>query len=67
MYQRLREVSLYLETAGLEHRIERRIALQRLAGSDSIAPLEVLLETLAPVRPAILRNGARTGAGVSGR
>jgi hexosaminidase len=51
MYQRLREVSLYLETAGLEHRIERRIALQRLAGSDSIAPLEVLLETLAPVRP----------------
>jgi hexosaminidase len=51
MYLRLQAVSHHLELLGLTPVSQRRAVLERLVGEPSIGPLEVLLESLAPVRP----------------
>jgi hexosaminidase len=51
MYRRLQAVSLHLELLGVSPHAQRRATLERLAGASSAGALEILLESLAPVRP----------------
>lgn len=48
MYRRLRVESLRLEALGLTHLTHEAASLRALAGTDQIASLEVLADTLAP-------------------
>jgi hexosaminidase len=51
MYRRLQAISAHLELLGVSPRTQRRAALERLAEGPSVSALEILLESLAPVRP----------------
>jgi hexosaminidase len=48
MYRRLAAVSVQLEEVGLRHRSYQGRMLRRLAGSEEVRPLEVLLGALRP-------------------
>ncbi|HJQ31304.1 MAG TPA: family 20 glycosylhydrolase [Pyrinomonadaceae bacterium] len=48
MYRRLEAVSVQLEEVGLRHRSYQGRMLRRLAGSEDVRPLEVLLGALRP-------------------
>jgi len=50
MYLRLNRVSTRLEGAGALHLVSRQAMLRRIAGTADIAPLQVLLEAIEPVR-----------------
>jgi hexosaminidase len=50
MYRRLDRISLMLEELGLQHERNRAMMLRRLCGCREIAPLEVLLGTIEPVK-----------------
>jgi hexosaminidase len=51
MYRRLQGASNRLEALGLAPHAQRRAVLERLEADSSIGPLEVLLESIAPVHP----------------
>ncbi len=55
MYRRLDRISLMLEELGLQHERNRPMMLRRLCGCRDIAPLEVLLGTIEPVK--VYRRG----------
>jgi hexosaminidase len=48
MYRRLDTITVQLEEAGLTHRTYEGRMLRRLAGSEKIEPLKILLDVLAP-------------------
>jgi len=50
MYRRLDRISLQLEELGLQHERNRPMMLRRLCQCRDIAPLEVLLGTIEPVK-----------------
>jgi hexosaminidase len=55
MYRRLDHISLQLEELGLQHERNRPMMLRRLCRCRDIAPLEVLLGTIEPVK--VYRRG----------
>jgi hexosaminidase len=50
MYRRLEIISLRLEELGLTHEKNQTMMLRRLAGGQEIAPLQVLVSILEPVK-----------------
>ncbi len=55
MYRRMDRISLMLEELGLQHERNRPMMLRRLCRCRDIAPLEVLLGTIEPVK--VYRRG----------
>jgi len=49
MYRRLENVSWRLELLGIRHRSEVSAMLGRMAGTDNVAPLQVLAEAVRPL------------------
>ena len=60
MYERLGELSWHLEWLGLTHRSALIPALHRMAGTDDIAALRTLAETVEPVKDYTRMSSLKT-------
>jgi hexosaminidase len=64
MYLRLSAMSQHLELLGLKHRTSVEVMLVRMAGTDQIAPLRLLVEVVEPVSLHIREQEAEKAGGI---
>jgi hexosaminidase len=64
MYRRMVAVSAHLEQMGLTHRSSSTVMLARIAGTDDIAALEVLLRVVQPASIQIRETEAEKTGGI---
>src|SRR5579872_4012813 len=62
MYQRLDAISTWLEWLNMSHKSSYYVMLHRLAGSDNMAPLQVLASVVEPVKDYTREELAATPA-----